>query len=139
MKHTMLAKRLKQLRAERGITVSELARRAEVVDNTVRQLELGNSEAPSFKVGLALSRALGIHPEELLVDPAALPQDSKRTKETLVDRMDKLETVVLKMLQSQGLHQQELEAIRAVIPRPSEAPRRASKPLPQEARATRRA
>jgi transcriptional regulator with XRE-family HTH domain len=92
MKHTIMAQRLKQLLQEREMSVSELARKSGVVDNTIRQLTLGNSKEPRFGLGLALAKALGVHPEELLHVPEEEPKEVP--KETLVDRMDKLEAAV---------------------------------------------
>jgi transcriptional regulator with XRE-family HTH domain len=165
------------------MSVSELARKAGVVDNTIRQLTLGNSEVPTFRVGLALAKALGIHPEELLHIPeeepketlvdrmgkleatverlasgeGVLSQDSGQSAEPvasvaamespeveqpsvespLADRLEKIEAVILKMLQAQGLHQKELEELRKVVS-PAVSPRRAGKPPLQAVRAKRR-
>lgn len=161
MRDTMFSRRLKQLLSEHNLTVSELARRTGVVDNTIRQLVLGNSEGPSFKLGLALAQAFGVHPEELLCEKEvvpqetlvdrvdrleslvsaqeAAPQDSRQTREILEGRMEKIEAVVGKMLQAQGIHQKELEVVRAELIRRSDESRRAGKPLLPARRATRKA
>jgi transcriptional regulator with XRE-family HTH domain len=164
MKHTIMAKRLKHLLQERDMSVAELARKAGVVDNTIRQLTLGNSEVPTFRVGLALAKALGIHPEELL-HPEEEPKEtlvdrmgkleatverlasgeavesspvaSPSVEPLLADRLEKIEAVILKMLQAQGLHQKELEELRRVVS-PAASPRRAGKPPLQAVRAKRR-
>jgi transcriptional regulator with XRE-family HTH domain len=62
---TRLAKRLKQLRAKRGLTQADLARRAGVTLSYIGRLEIGRHD-PQLSTLLKLAKALKITVAELL-------------------------------------------------------------------------
>jgi transcriptional regulator with XRE-family HTH domain len=60
-----LGERLRHLREKEGISLSEVARRAQVSKAYVSQLERGGSTEPSYSVVTRLATALGTTVEEL--------------------------------------------------------------------------
>lgn len=57
--------RLARLRAEKGMTATELAFMAQRSAGWLAQVERGEVQEPSFQVGIRLARALGVTPEYL--------------------------------------------------------------------------
>jgi transcriptional regulator with XRE-family HTH domain len=57
---------LKALREDRGWTMAELAKKADVTDAYIAQLETGKRDNPSLDVLKRLARALGVPVTELL-------------------------------------------------------------------------
>lgn len=64
-------KPLKEVRAERLLSVRELAEKADVAFSTVHLVETGQRE-PSFRVMRAISAALDVAPEEIAEFAAAI-------------------------------------------------------------------
>ena len=58
---------LRRLREAKGLTQTELAKRAKITDEYVSMLESGAKRNPSFEVLKRLAKALGISVGELLV------------------------------------------------------------------------
>jgi transcriptional regulator with XRE-family HTH domain len=65
-----LAERLAQLRQEQGISLSEVARRAQVSKAYVSQLEHGDSKQPSYEILARIAIALGTSVSKLTGQPA---------------------------------------------------------------------
>ena len=63
----IVARNLRALRVERGLTVSELARRSGVAKGTVSKLEAGQATNPTVETLWALADALGASLSELIV------------------------------------------------------------------------
>jgi transcriptional regulator with XRE-family HTH domain len=61
-----LAERLARLREKQGISLSEVARRAQISKAYLSQLERGESKQPSYEVLGRLATALGSSAEELI-------------------------------------------------------------------------
>ena len=57
---------LRKLRNDRGLTMAELAKKADVTDAYIAQLETGKKGNPSLEVLKRLARALGVPVTELL-------------------------------------------------------------------------
>jgi transcriptional regulator with XRE-family HTH domain len=57
---------LRKLRADQGLTMAELAKKAQVTDAYIAQLETGKKKNPSLDVLKRLARALGVPVTELL-------------------------------------------------------------------------
>ena len=57
---------LKKLREEKGLSQAEVAKKAEVTDAYIAQLETGKRNNPSLDVLKRLARALGVPVAELL-------------------------------------------------------------------------
>ena len=62
----MLGARVRVLREERGLSLRELARRAEVQVSDISRLERGLTGQPRLSLGMALARALGLTLSQLL-------------------------------------------------------------------------
>jgi len=63
-----IGRRLRELRQERGQTITGLANRADLTPNAVSRIELG-SRSPSAVTISKLARALAVKPGELFEDP----------------------------------------------------------------------
>lgn len=63
---TDVARRLRDLRLERGVSVAELAAGAGVSEFTVFDLESGRSRTPSMTTLVRIAYALGLSPPEML-------------------------------------------------------------------------
>ena len=61
----MIGERLRELRLKRGLSQDELARRANVTQGLIWQIEAGR-RTPSLRTLLRLAEALSVSPEELL-------------------------------------------------------------------------
>jgi transcriptional regulator with XRE-family HTH domain len=57
---------LRKLRKDQGLTMAELAKKAQVTDAYIAQLETGEKKNPSLDVLKRLARALGVPVTELL-------------------------------------------------------------------------
>jgi transcriptional regulator with XRE-family HTH domain len=57
-----VGERVKRLREERGLSVLELASSVGCSEATIRQLESGHVQAPSFVLGVRLANALNADP-----------------------------------------------------------------------------
>lgn len=57
---------LRQTRRERGLTRAELARRAQVSEQTLAKIEQGHSTDPGFTVVAAVATALGLRLDDLV-------------------------------------------------------------------------
>ena len=66
-----LASRLRRLREEQGLSLSEVARRAQVSKAYVSQLERGGSKEPSYSIVTRLATALGTTAQHLTGQPNA--------------------------------------------------------------------
>jgi transcriptional regulator with XRE-family HTH domain len=66
----VIAAKLRQLRADAGLTQRSLAIRADVTVNTVSELERGENNNPELKTLLALAAALGVPVAALFEEPA---------------------------------------------------------------------
>jgi len=62
----MLGARVRVLREARGLSLRELARRAEVQVSDISRLERGLTGQPRLSLGMALARALGLTLSQLL-------------------------------------------------------------------------
>lgn len=60
-----LAHRLATLRDNQGVSLSEIARRAQISKAYLSQLERGESTQPSYEVLERIATALGVHVEDL--------------------------------------------------------------------------
>jgi transcriptional regulator with XRE-family HTH domain len=56
--------RIRELRVERGMTLDELARAADISASHLSRLERGQT-APSFKVAAEIARHIGVKPSDL--------------------------------------------------------------------------
>ncbi len=76
----LIARRLKELRAERGWNLWDVAERT---DGQLARSTIGNFESlasfPSIPALIVLARALDVHPAELLLDPKQSPRDAVAT------------------------------------------------------------
>lgn len=68
-----IAKKLKQARKERKLTVLELSSRSGVADNHISFIENGKRTKVSLKVYLKICAGLNISPKELLEDIDQFP------------------------------------------------------------------
>ena len=57
---------LRKLREDRGLTMAELAKKAQITDAYIAQLETGKKTNPSLETLKRLARALGVPVTELL-------------------------------------------------------------------------
>lgn len=57
---------LRQTRRERGLTRAELARRAQVSEQTLAKIEQGHSTDPGFTVVVAVAASLGLRLDDLV-------------------------------------------------------------------------
>lgn len=62
--------RIRQLREERGLTQTELARKSGLAQPTLSELERGSKTNPSLKVLRRLADALGIDVADLIKEEA---------------------------------------------------------------------
>ena len=67
----MLGARVRVLREARGLSLRELARRAEVQVSDISRLERGLTGQPRLSLGMALARALGLTLSQLLGEDEA--------------------------------------------------------------------
>lgn len=87
-----LGKKLKELRAERGWTQSEVAKRSGLERGYLANLEIDGVAKPSADTFLKLARAFNIHPEELYeaagyIKEPKLTYDYEPTAEQLLDEL----------------------------------------------------
>lgn len=61
-----LGQRITAARAERGLSLSELARRARVSKGHLHKIETDDSRKPSLELVIAIAEALGMGLEELI-------------------------------------------------------------------------
>jgi len=66
----VIAKKLRELRTDAGLTQRQLATRADVTVNTVSELERGENENPELQTLVALAAALGRPVTDLFEEPA---------------------------------------------------------------------
>lgn len=59
------AERLKRMREKRGMTVGQLALRADLTEAAIRKMEYGDTKGHGFVNGLKIAAALGVDPWEL--------------------------------------------------------------------------
>lgn len=88
------AQRLKELRAERGMTQAELAERAEVTTTYISKLENAGA-APGIDLVEKLATALGVGMADLFVNDSPIDTDVAR------EQAQKLFSVLLKTADSQ--------------------------------------
>lgn len=62
----LLGARVRALREDRGLSLRELARRAEVQVSDISRLERGLTRQPRLALGMSLARALGVTLSQLL-------------------------------------------------------------------------
>lgn len=60
MRQTALGRKIQQLRQERGLTLRDLARKAQVDERGLGRIESGDSPAPYFPTVQRIARALGV-------------------------------------------------------------------------------
>jgi len=65
---------------ERGVTVAELAEKADIAVNTARALARGVNERADFAVLNKVAKALGVRPLELLEEVETEPGNRKPTR-----------------------------------------------------------
>ncbi|MDP9150991.1 MAG: helix-turn-helix domain-containing protein [Myxococcota bacterium] len=92
--------RLRELRAAKGVSASELAYRVGVTEGAIRSMESGATKSPSFGVGLKIAAVLGVDAWRLatgaetpLVMTDPIERDAVRTRfDDLERRLAALET-----------------------------------------------
>jgi transcriptional regulator with XRE-family HTH domain len=74
-----IGKRIREFRAEKGVTAARLAKEANVSRSYLSELEngTGNHQRPSARVLYALGKALGVSMSELLGRPLILEPNSR--------------------------------------------------------------
>jgi transcriptional regulator with XRE-family HTH domain len=75
-----IARRLQQLRVERGLTQAQLADKAGVRRATVTEWEKDERQRPVFDVLEKLAKALGVEPGELLQPTPAAKRAGRRSR-----------------------------------------------------------
>lgn len=74
--------RIRELRIERGMTLDELARSANISASHLSRLERGQT-APSFKVAADIARHIGVKPSEL----AAIQREQSDVDRALIEAL----------------------------------------------------
>lgn len=77
--------RIRELRIERGLTLDELARAANISASHLSRLERGQT-APSFKVAADIARVIGVKPSDLAVIQREQSDVDRQLVEALVAR-----------------------------------------------------
>ncbi len=86
----IFGERLRALRKKRGLTPSELARRVDVTEGAIRQMESGQTKSASFAVGLRLARLLEVTPWYLATGADAPPETGSRSGADLLGALERL-------------------------------------------------
>lgn len=81
-------RRLREVRERKGISQQDLAVRSEIGRTTIANIEMGGQSTSLFQM-LALARALGIAPQELLPDASQEPASD------LVKRLERQRELLL--------------------------------------------
>ena len=71
-----LGARIKVIREERGLSLSDLARSCEVTKGYLSQLEHGKATNPSVEAVKKIAQGLGVSLSDLLEEPTAPPPDA---------------------------------------------------------------
>jgi transcriptional regulator with XRE-family HTH domain len=74
--------RIRELRIERGMTLDELARAANISASHLSRLERGQT-APSFKVAADIARHIGVKPSEL----ATIQREQSDVDQALIEAL----------------------------------------------------
>ncbi len=82
--------RLRTLRMQHALTPSELARRVDVTEGAIRQMESGQTKSASFVVGLRLARLLDVSPWFLATGADAPPETGSRSEADLLAALERL-------------------------------------------------
>ncbi|GLC23751.1 helix-turn-helix domain-containing protein [Roseisolibacter agri] len=88
----LLGARVRAAREERGLTLRELARRAEVQVSDISRLERGLTGQPRLALGMALARALGLTLSQLLGEDER-PADGALEGHSIVELRRALEAI----------------------------------------------
>lgn len=73
----MIGKRIRELRIEKRLSITELAERAGVAKSYISNIERGIMSNPSIQFLEKVSDTLGVSMDDLLNDPAQQQQDDK--------------------------------------------------------------
>ncbi len=68
-RESAIGEKLRQLRRKAGLTLAQLAERAEIDLATVHRIEVGTSKFPRWDVVVRLAEAVGVTPDSFLADP----------------------------------------------------------------------
>ncbi len=82
--------RLKRLRMERGLRVTDLAYAAGLTEGSIRQMESGQTKAVTLVAGLRLAKLLGVSPDYLATGSEGSDDDQGAVRLFLV-RLDEHE------------------------------------------------
>ena len=82
--------RLRALRMKRALTPSELARRVDVTEGAIRQMESGQTKSASFAVGLRLARLLEVSPWYLATGADAPAEAGSHSQGDLLGALERL-------------------------------------------------
>jgi len=100
--------RVTELRQKKGVTVTELARRAGVSQPYLRQIELGIKRNPSAAVLQRLAKALGVTVADIMGTPVGVPE------RTLADAPASLQEFVRRRGKALGLRQEDVEILAGI-------------------------
>lgn len=82
--------RVRALRTQRAMTLSELARRVEVTEGAIRQMESGQTKSASLVVGLRLARLFEVSPWFLATGRDAPAESGSRSEADLLAALERL-------------------------------------------------
>ena len=99
----VVARNLRGLRTDRGLSVSDLARRSGVAKGTISRLEAGNATNPTVETLWALSDALGTSLADLIVADTAAPRVVRTADAEWIDG-DVLRARVIDRLAGREVH-----------------------------------
>jgi transcriptional regulator with XRE-family HTH domain len=97
-----VAERIKSRRLEMGLSIAELARRADISKGYLHSIEAGETQSPSAEVLFKIAHELGTTIADLLGEAEALPATDMDIPETLLQlaREDNLTQADIQMLAS---------------------------------------
>jgi transcriptional regulator with XRE-family HTH domain len=93
MEASYFGKRLKELRAQAGLTQEQLAGRSNFSQAGIADLEQGRRD-PSWSTVLRLAHALGVTPNEFTQAPSARPEAKRGRPRKAIGKSAPLETKV---------------------------------------------
>lgn len=105
MAHETFGQRLKRLRSEMGLTMTQLGYQVGVSEGAIRQLESGQSKSASFQVGIKLAEKLGVNPHYLAFGEGPAKQEAtaanvSQTEARIADLEARLEDVLKRQVAS---------------------------------------
>lgn len=74
----MLAKNIKRIRKNKGLTQEKLARLADISNNTLVKIEMGMAKEPTITTMIKIADALGVSIDEL-VGRGQFKNDNRKT------------------------------------------------------------